>query len=83
MSDGSPTSALRWSRRKLAVVLFPFVTAAVAVNLFLASLLGAAVGLPVLSPLLALVLSLPLGIPATWAAARWVDRLLDQAEDGS
>lgn len=81
MSDGSPTTAPRWSRRKLAVVLFPFVAAAVAVNLFLASLLGAAIGLPVLSPALALALSLPLGLPATWAAARWVDGLLDQAED--
>lgn len=80
MSDSSPTSATRWSRRKLAVVLFPFVAAAVAVNLFLASLLGASFGIPVLSPLLALALSVPLGIPATWAAARWVDHLLDQAE---
>lgn len=82
MSDSSPTSATRWSRRKLAVVLFPFVAAAVAVNLFLASLLGASFGVPVLPPLLALLLSLPLGLPATWAAARWVDGLLDRAEDG-
>jgi len=83
MPDGRPTSARRWSRRKLAVVLFPFVAAAVAVNLFLASLLGATLGLPVLSPPLALALSLPLGVPATWATARWVDGLLDQAESGS
>lgn len=81
MPERSPTSASRWSRRKLAVVLFPFVAAAVAVNLFLASLLGASLGVPVLPPLLALVLSLPLGIPATWAAARWVDHLLDEAEE--
>lgn len=82
MSDGSPTSANRWSRRKLAVVLFPFVAAAVAVNLFLASLLGAALGLPVLSPILALLAALPLGIPATWATTLWVDGLLDKAEGG-
>lgn len=80
MTERSPTTAPRWSRRKLAVVVFPFVTAAVAVNLFLASLLGASLGIPVLSPLHALALSVPLGIPAAWAAARWVDHLLDQAE---
>ncbi|MCB1336889.1 MAG: hypothetical protein KDK10_05330 [Maritimibacter sp.] len=83
MSASSPTSASRWSRRKLAVVLFPFVAAAVAINLFLASLLGAVFGVPVLPPTLALLLSLPLGVPATWAVARWVDGLLDAAEDGS
>ena len=76
----SPPTGMRWSRRKLALVLYPFVAAAVAVNLFLASLLGAVLGFPVLSPLLALALSLPLGLPATWAAARWVDRLIDEAE---
>lgn len=81
MSVGNPPSAPRWSRRKLAVVLFPFVTAAVAVNLFLASLLGAVFGLPVLSPVMALVVSVPLGLPATWAAALWVDHLLDEAAE--
>jgi len=80
MSDGNPTKADRWSRRKLAVVLYPFVTAAVAVNLFLASLLGASVGLPVLPPTWALILALPLGLPATRAATAWVSRLLDEAE---
>ena len=58
------------------------VAAAVAINLFLASLIGASFGLPVLTPHLAVALSVPLGVPATWAAARWVDGLLDQAEDG-
>jgi hypothetical protein len=81
MSDGKPPSAPRWSRRKLAVVLYPFVAAAVAVNLFLASLLGAALGLPVLPPIWALILSAPLGVPATWATAIWVDRLLDEAAE--
>lgn len=81
MPDSSPTSASRWSRRKLAVVLFPFVAAAVAINLFLASLIGASFGLPVLIPRLALALSVPLGVPAAWATARWVEGLLDQAED--
>ena len=81
MSEGSPDHAGRWSRRKLALVLFPFVTAAVAVNLFLASLLGASLGLPVLSPVWAVIVSVPLGIPATLAATAWVNRLLDEARE--
>jgi hypothetical protein len=62
-------------------VLFPFVAATVAINLFLASLIGASLGIPVLSPPLALALSAPPGVPATHAAARWIDHLLNQAED--
>lgn len=65
---------------KLGLILWPFATSAVAINLFMLGLLGQAVGLAALSPLGALALSLPLGLPATWAAARWVRSLLRQAE---
>lgn len=71
----------RWSRRKIAVVLYPFAAAAVAINLFLLSLMGQAIGLPALPPVWALALSVPLGIPATWAFARWVENLLDEAAE--
>ncbi|ADZ68999.1 hypothetical protein [Polymorphum gilvum] len=66
---------------KLAVLLYPFTAAAVAVNLFMLALMGQAVGLNALSPHAALALSVVLGVPATWAAARWVRHLLDQAEE--
>ena len=79
MPEENSNQAGRWSRRTLAAVLFPFVTAAVAVNLFLASLLGARFGLPVLSPIWALALSPTLGFPATFAATIWVESLLDEA----
>lgn len=65
---------------KLGLVLWPFATSAVAINLFMLGLLVQAIGLGALSPLTALWLSLPLGLPATWAAARWVRSLLRQAE---
>lgn len=65
---------------KLALLLYPFATTAVAINLFLLGLIGLAVGLPSLSPVAALLLSVPLGIPATWLSARWVRNLIDQAE---
>ncbi|SFJ41982.1 hypothetical protein [Celeribacter neptunius] len=69
----------RWSRRKIAVVLYPFAAAAVAINLFLLSLMSQAIGLTALPPVWALILSIPLGLPATWGFARWVERLLDEA----
>ena len=69
-----------WTIAKLALVLYPFAAAAVAINLFMLSLMGIAFGLSALSPLTAIWLSIPLGIPATWWAARWVRGLMDEAE---
>lgn len=65
---------------KLALLLSPFATTAVAINLFLASLMFPHVGLAVFSPLQALVWSLPLGVPASLLAARWVQGLIFEAE---
>ncbi|NDR58141.1 hypothetical protein FPS10_17190 [Pseudoruegeria sp. M32A2M] len=66
--------------RKLAVLLYPFAAAAVAINLFMLGLMGQTIGLPAISPALAIWVSLPLGIPAGWMAARWVRGLMDEAE---
>ena len=68
-----------WPVWKLGLLLYPFATAAVAVNLFMLALLGSWIGLGTLTPMSAVWLSLPLGIPATWASALWVQRLLVQA----
>ena len=65
---------------RLGLLLFPFTTAAVAINLFLLGLIGHRIGLPAISPVNALLWSLPLGFPATWAAAIWVRGLIDEAE---
>lgn len=65
---------------KLALLLYPFAAAAVAINLFLAGLLGQSIGLTALSPVQAVLWAVPLGVPVTWAAARWVRGLIDQAE---
>lgn len=67
---------------RLGLILWPFATAAVAVNLFLVGLLGLAVGLAAIPPRIALVASLPLGVPAAWVAARWVRGLIRRAEAG-
>ena len=61
-------------------MLWPFATGAAAINLFLQGLTGTWIGLPAMPPVLALVVSLPVGIPATWAATRWVQRLIREAE---
>lgn len=67
---------------KLGVLVWPFVTSAVAINLYMLGLLWQAVGLPALSPLTALLCALPVALPFTWAAARWLRRLLAEAEHG-
>ena len=72
----------RWPVWKLALLLYPFVAAAVAINLFLLSLLGQFVGLPVMSPVTAMIASTGLGLPATWLSGKWVRKLIDEAEDG-
>ncbi|MDR5653516.1 hypothetical protein [Ruixingdingia sedimenti] len=66
--------------RRLRLILWPFATAAVAINLFLLGLMGQAVGLPAIPPVWALLASAPLGLPATWAAARWIGGLIAEAE---
>ncbi|WP_333816958.1 hypothetical protein [Tabrizicola sp.] len=62
-------------------LLWPFATAAAAINLFLLGLIGASAGLPNIPPVTALWLSLPVGLPATWLAARWVAGLIAEAEE--
>ena len=76
MSDPAPGT---WPLWKLTLLLYPFATAAVAINLFLLGLIGKSAGFEALSPVTALLLSLPLGVPATWASARWVRHLLAEA----
>lgn len=70
----------RWPVRKLALLLYPFSAAAVAINLFMLGLMWQAIGWPALSPVWALILSVPLGVPATILVARWVRGLMDEAE---
>ena len=64
---------------RLSLLLYPFVAAAVAINLFLLSLMGQALGLPVLAPVTALLCAGPLGIPASYLAARWLRGLIAEA----
>lgn len=75
----SKTPGNIWPSWKLALVLYPFATAALAINLFMLGLLGISIGSTSLSPTTTLVLSLPLGLPASWAAARWARHLLREA----
>lgn len=65
---------------RLAVILWPFVAGTVAINLFLLGLIFRAAGWSSIAPVSALIWALPLSLPATWAAARWVRRLIDEAE---
>lgn len=68
------------SDTRLYLLLYPFTTGAVAINLFMLGLMAQAVGFAALTPVAALLLSFPLGIPANWAATRWIRSLIDEAE---
>lgn len=65
---------------RLYLLLYPFTALAVAINLFLLSLMWQAIGWPVISPVMAIVLCIPLGLPANWLITRWVQGLIDEAE---
>ena len=66
---------------RLGALLWPFVTGAVAINLFLLGLIFRSAGWSdAMAPVTALIWSLPLSLPATWAAAFWVRSLIRQAE---
>ncbi|KUJ73465.1 hypothetical protein AVO45_15410 [Ruegeria marisrubri] len=79
-SRKEPATEGRWPVWKLAVLFYPFVAGAVAINLFLAGLIAHAVGYSAITPVDAVIWSIPLGIPATWAAGRWVRGLMDEAD---
>lgn len=69
-----------WPVWKLAVLVYVFAAAAVAINLFMVGLLMQGVGLPAIPPHVALLAAGPLGLPAAWLAGRWIRGLLDEAE---
>ena len=76
-SKTAPRTDRLW---RLGLLLWPFATAAVAINLFLLGLVFHSAGMASISPVAALWWSLPLGLPATWAAARWVRSLIREGE---
>lgn len=68
---------------KLGLILWPFVAGAVAINAFLAGLIFQSAGwFRAFSPVASLFWALPLSLPATWAAARWVQGMIREAESG-
>lgn len=69
----------RWPVWRLALLVYVFAAAAVAINLYMLGLLMQSVGFTALTPVAALLLSIPLGIPAAWATGIWVRKLLDEA----
>jgi hypothetical protein len=79
-SPSKTAPATRPFSARLALILWPFCAGAVAINLFLLGLIGTWVGLPALPPVWALAGAVPLSLPATWAATRWVQGLIAEAE---
>ena len=69
-----------WPLWKLALLLYVFVAGALAINLFMLGLLVQAIGIMGPSPVTSILLGLLFAIPGSWVTARWVRRLIDEAE---
>jgi len=69
-----------WPAPRIALALYPFGAGAMATNVFFASLIGSWVGLPVLSAAWSIALGALIGVPATWAFARHIRNLMDEAD---
>lgn len=65
---------------RLTLILYPFGSGAMAVNLFFASLIWSWIGWPVLTPLQSVLGGVVLGIPVTWLFARHILRLMAKAD---
>jgi len=72
----------RWPIWKLALLLYPFAAATVAINLFLLGLILISAGFSGIAPVPAIIWSAPLGVPAAYLAGRWVRGLMDEADAG-
>lgn len=77
--NASSTEPKMWSLRKLAIVFYPFCATAAAINLFMVFLLLQALGVPAISPITALWFGVITGPVFSWLAAKWVQRLIQDA----
>ncbi|MFU8779031.1 MAG: hypothetical protein ACNA7M_15420 [Roseovarius sp.] len=68
---------------RLFLLLYPFTSLAVAINLFMLGLMGQVLGWPAIPPVTALLLCWPLGLPVNWLVTRWVQGLMAEAEGGA
>jgi len=75
----SQRSQKRWPVWKITLFLYPLGFGAAAINIFFIGLLIQAIALPAFSPLLSIGLGAVAGVPFTWAFARQIHKLIDQA----
>ena len=80
MNISSKETGRPWPLWKLALLLYVFVAGALAINLFMLGLLAQAIGITGPSPVASILLGLVFAIPGSWITARWVRRLIDEAE---
>lgn len=64
----------------LAIPIYPFMVGAMAINLFMLSLIWVLAGLPVMVPYQAFVGGALIAIPVSYAFARLVRKLIAQAD---
>ena len=57
---------------KLALILYPVVTAAVVLNLFMVNLILIRIGFNTIPPIYAVWIGIPLSIPVTYFVVKWI-----------
>ncbi|MBV1896373.1 MAG: NnrT protein [Rhodobacteraceae bacterium] len=79
MADQNTLNA-GWSVWRIALVLYPFGSGAMALNVFFASLIGSWLGWPVLGLWPSLIIGAVFGLPATYWFARHIKVLMHKAD---
>lgn len=69
-----------WSLRRLWLASYPFMTGAMAINLYMLSLIWVRLGLPILTPSQALAAGAVIAIPVAYAVAHRIRKLIDQSD---
>ena len=65
---------------KLSLILYPVVTAAVTLNLFMLNLILIRIGFQKFPPIYAVWIGIPLSIPVTYYVVKWIAGLMAEAE---
>ena len=77
---GGADAPVYWTIWRLSAWFFVFVWGAVAIILYFVGLMWQAIGWTAIDPVTTILVSFPLAFPATWATARWIRGLMDEAE---
>ncbi|WP_435230485.1 hypothetical protein ACMAZE_00060 [Pseudopelagicola sp. nBUS_20] len=80
VTESTNTELPYWTVWRISLWSFVFVWGALAINFYFIGLMWQVINLPVIAPVTAIQIAFPFSFPMTWVSARWVRRLMDEAE---